>query len=84
MRLQRSILILLISIFSAQAYSQKERLIWYFGRFSDLDFGAGTPTLLNDGQMRTTEGCSSIADSDGNLLFYTNGNKAWNKNHHFL
>ena len=31
--------------------------------------------------MSTLEGSSSIADSSGNLLFYTDGINIWNKNH---
>jgi gliding motility-associated-like protein len=31
--------------------------------------------------MKAEAGCATICDNQGNLLFYTNGNKVWNKNH---
>lgn len=31
--------------------------------------------------MRTDEGCASISDENGNLLFYTDGKKVWNSKH---
>ena len=32
--------------------------------------------------MSSAEGCSSISDRNGNLLFYSDGYFIWNKNHH--
>ena len=46
-----------------------------------MDFGAGTPLALNNGQMNAPEGCATISDSIGNLLFYTDGESVWNRNH---
>ena len=65
------------------SYSQKEGNIWYFGNRAGLDFNNcnGAPTALTEGIMEQTEGCSSIADSLGNLLFYTDGTGVWNRNH---
>lgn len=34
--------------------------------------------------MYAFEGCSSIADKDGKLLFYTNGTTVWNGNHDIM
>ncbi|TSD66736.1 T9SS type B sorting domain-containing protein [Inquilinus sp. KBS0705] len=34
--------------------------------------------------MTTQEGCASIANSSGGLLFYTNGITIWNKNHDIM
>ncbi len=36
---------------------------------------------LTDGELNTIEGCSSISDYNGNLLFYTDGITIWNRNH---
>lgn len=47
---------------------------WYFGQNAGLDFsGGGTPKPLTDGALSTIEGSSSIANSKGQLLFYTDG-----------
>ncbi len=57
---------------------------WYFGRKAGLDFDnivGGVPTQLLDGMLTANEGCASIADEDGDLLFYTNGLNVRNANH---
>jgi hypothetical protein len=55
--------------------------IWYFGAQAGVDFNSGTPVALVNSVMNQYEGCSSIADNSGNLLFYTNGVQVWNINH---
>lgn len=54
---------------------------WYFGYKAGLNFNTSPPTPLADGELSTNEGCSAISDNLGNLLFYTDGRKVWNKNH---
>ncbi len=67
------------------AFSQKEASIWYFGQYAGLKFeDNGSITPLTDGKFYSAEGCSSIADTDGNLLFYTNGVTVWNKEHQIM
>lgn len=69
-------------LFTTLAYSQQEASVWYFGQNAGLKFQTnGTVTPLSDGQLNTQEGCSSIADSSGNLLFYTDGRTVWDRNH---
>ncbi|GAB3500719.1 hypothetical protein GCM10027341_26450 [Spirosoma knui] len=47
---------------------------WYFGANAGLDFsGGGTPKPIDDAKLNTIEGSSSIANSKGILLFYTDG-----------
>ena len=55
--------------------------IWYFGYNAGLDFNSGFPVLLNNGQLSTYEGCASICDNNGNILFYTDGMVVYNSNH---
>lgn len=73
--------------------AQKNKNVWYFGIKAGIDFNIDPPVALTDGQMNSYEGCSSIADSSGNLLFYTNGGPfnnlgydggVWNKNHELM
>ncbi len=63
---------------------QKEANIWYFGRFLGIDFNSGTPVPLNDGQLNTTEGVATICDVNGNLRFYTDGIRIWNRLHQVM
>lgn len=65
---------------SIQSYGQKQGNIWYFGQFAGIDFNTDPPTALT-GKMSTTEGCATIADVNGNLLFYSDGTSVWDKSH---
>ena len=63
-------------------FSQQEASVWYFGHNAGIKFNTnGTVTALTDGQLYTGEGCATIADSNGNLLFYTDGSTVYNRNH---
>ena len=74
----------LTSLLSLLVHSQKEANIWYFGENAGLDFNNDIPVALIDGQLNTHEGCATIADDDGNLIFYTDGIAVWNKNHQVM
>jgi gliding motility-associated-like protein len=52
---------------------------WYFGGNAGLDFSNNPPTPITDGKVNTPEGTSSIANSNGQLLFYSDGIKIWNR-----
>jgi hypothetical protein len=74
-------LLLIILIFaSLLSYSQHQTDNWYFGWNAGIDFSSGTPVAITGGALVTTEGCSSISDNAGNLLFYTDGVSVWNRN----
>ncbi len=88
--MKAAILTLSLIFFSLLSYAQKQGNIWYFGNHAGLDFNTTPPTFLLNGQTdfplpnQWNEGCSSISDSSGNLLFYTNGEKIWNKLHQIM
>ena len=75
--------ILFLLTIATISFSQRAN-IWYFGDNAGLDFNSGSPVLLTDGALSTHEGCASICDSSGNLLFYTDGDKVWNRNHNMM
>ncbi len=75
-----SLLILLIAFSAKVGYSQLQTAKWYFGAQAGWDF-MGMPTVLTNGMMNPWEGCASIADNTGALLFYTDGITVWNKTH---
>lgn len=58
--------------------------IWYFGENAGLDFNTTPPTALTNGQLITAEGCSSISDKTGSLLFYTDGKTVYDRNHSIM
>jgi gliding motility-associated-like protein len=77
------LLILTPIILSAQG---KEANIWYFGVHAGIDFNAGSPpAVLLNGQTNLSSGpnagSASISDDNGNLLFYSDGTRIWNRNH---
>ncbi|MFN7326010.1 MAG: gliding motility-associated C-terminal domain-containing protein [Chitinophagales bacterium] len=77
-------------------FSQKEGNNWHFGIGAALDFSSGSPVISTPSSMFTVEGSATISDSDGNLLFYSNGGgrdpvlsgqssgKIWNRNHEVM
>lgn len=65
---------------SSIAHSQ----FWYFGGRCGLDFSSGSPVAVTNGQMTATEGCITINDATGNLLFYSNGDSIWDRNHNWM
>ncbi|MBN8641206.1 MAG: T9SS type B sorting domain-containing protein [Flavobacteriales bacterium] len=73
-------LIVLFFIYSS-CFSQRESNIWYFGNNAGIDFNSVTAIDLNDGLINTNEGCATICNSAGQLLFYTDGGKAWTRDH---
>ena len=80
----RYLLLLFIVFNTVLVYAQKEANVWYFGNFLGLDFNSGTAVALNNGQLTTTEGVATISDKNGNLLFYTEGTKVWNRLHQVM
>lgn len=55
---------------------------WYFGQKAGIHFNDSSgPKPLKNSKMFANGASSSISDSLGNLLFYTNGAIVWNRNH---
>ncbi|OMQ11980.1 T9SS type B sorting domain-containing protein [[Flexibacter] sp. ATCC 35103] len=74
-------ILLLITI---PTFAQKEAAIWYFGYGAGLDFNSGSPMTLTNGKLFTNEGCTSISDKNGSLLFYTDGSIVYDKNNQIM
>lgn len=80
-----SITICGLSLLSALSlHSQNQTNNWYFGGNAGLSFANGEVNVLSNGSMDTPEGCSVISDKQGELLFYSNGQTIWNKNHEVM
>jgi len=58
---------------------------WVFGTNAGLDFSTATatnpPTPRSGFAIDSGEGCASISDRNGNLLFYTDGITVWDSSH---
>lgn len=79
-------LLFLIALFSfVFGFAQKERNIWYFYN-GGLNFNTQPPTLLSrlDSKLRNNLCAITMADSVGNLIFYSNGDTVWNKAHSIM
>ncbi len=75
------IVLLFVLFFSLIKYgfTQKETYNWDFGDYARLDFNGKNVQAHKGSALSTIEGSSTISDSDGNLLFYSNGETVWNK-----
>ena len=61
-----------------------EQAQWYYDSYASLDFRDGLARFNTDSRMDAFGSESSICDSDGNLLFYTDGRRIWNSQHILL
>lgn len=73
---------LLFMLTTLVGYGQNENNHWILGT-SDVNFSSNPPvvnTVSNSGNY----GKASVSDANGNLLFYTDGMRVWNKNHQVM
>jgi len=73
------LILLFVLASSLNAYGQGENNIWCFGYQHKLDFTAGPP-VLGTSSILAGEGCASVCDAAGNLLFYSNSTQVWSRN----
>lgn len=73
-------LILLSIVVSSSAQAQKQNNVWAFGLNAGIDFNGSNPASLNT-SMTNNLGCAAVSDHSGALLFYTDGDTVWNRNH---
>lgn len=64
--------------------AQEEASNWYFGDKAGLKFSTSTVTAIGDGNIMAIEGCAAISDRNGNLLFYTDGEKIFDRSHSLM
>ncbi len=81
--LRTTILLNLLILISFASHSQnpdiRRTYKWHFGNGAGLDFSTGTAEPFTGSAMTAIEGCATISDTCGNLLFYTNGDTVWNR-----
>ena len=64
---------LLVICTSVGASAQLQNSHWFFGDSAGVRFTDSGLVTIDNAQLYSIEGCASISDSLGNLLFYTNG-----------
>jgi PKD repeat protein len=82
MKTKHIILSFLISLIST-VYSQNEMNNWYFGEYAGITFNTTPPSAISGG-IYQREGCSSISDANGNLLFYSSGQSIYDATHNVM
>ncbi len=70
--------ILALAICSINAQNAAKN--WVFGQGAKINFNSSTPSVSALTTINAGEGSSSISDSNGNLLFYTDGIRVWDRN----
>jgi hypothetical protein len=61
-------------------FAQGEANSWRFGVKAGIDFNVSPPASITTSAMVAGEGCASMSDTNGDLLFYTDGMNVWDKN----
>lgn len=76
-RLLFCVLLTLFTNLASAQHDLPQNRVWAMGREAGLDFSTAVPTPITTGLASGNEGCASVCDSNGNLLFYTNGTDVW-------
>ena len=84
--MKKNIIFVIFCFIGLNSIAQNEASNWYFGENSGINFNffTGAVTSLSDGQINTREGCTSISNSNGDLLFYTDGSTVYNRFHDIM
>ena len=64
-------------------FAQQDKIFnnWYFGDHANITFNTNPPSYTIGSAINSIESCASISDSNGVLLFYSDGVNVYNKNH---
>jgi len=79
MKIFLRIMVLVVS--ASSAFAQNETNEWIFGENCYVSFAGCVPVVKEFVPLKTAEGSAAMSDKDGNLLFYTNGDSVWNREH---
>ncbi|SDS41464.1 gliding motility-associated C-terminal domain-containing protein [Gillisia sp. Hel1_33_143] len=79
-------ILLTLFIFSIPmlCFSQKETAYWHFGQSAGLHFTDSGVESISNSSLQTSEGSASISDSYGNLLFYTDGTRVFDRTNEIM
>lgn len=80
-------LTVIVFVFSCiVSFSQKHQYNWLFGENNAIEFDktSGTPSITPNNSAKSRVSASVSDSTTGELLFYTDGNTVWNKNHQIM
>ncbi|HAQ65420.1 MAG TPA: hypothetical protein DCR43_06170, partial [Bacteroidales bacterium] len=78
---KRQIIFIFFNLLMLNLFAQGEWNNWYFGGYVGLNFQSNPPAVLLNGGLGSEGGMAVVSDSSGQLLFYSNGNSIYNRNH---
>jgi gliding motility-associated-like protein len=64
--------------------AQNQANYWFFSKHCGIDFNSGLPVMVDGGQTYENSGNATISDIHGNLMFYTEFQCVFNKNHQIM
>jgi hypothetical protein len=70
---------ILLKISAIPLIAQHEADNWYFGLNAAINFATVPPSIVTGSLMAAVEGCASLSDHAGNLLFYSDGVSIWDR-----
>lgn len=76
-------LIIFLFLFPINSQAQKENYNWCFGIHTGISFSTAPPSPVSS-SIRAGWSPATVSDANGNLLFYTNGARVWNRNHQLM
>ena len=71
-------------LYSSFLKAQNHSVNWLFGYQAGLTFTTSPPSVINGNTIGSNEGGSSYSDINGNLLFYSNGERVNNRFHQIM
>lgn len=71
-----TVIVFLCLLISGKLHAQGENNHWFFGNRVHVDFNS-TPPAVSASNMNALEGCSSVSNAAGTLLFYSDGRSVW-------
>ncbi|WP_321278822.1 YCF48-related protein [Marinifilum fragile] len=81
--MNKLILLTLLCLLSTLTMGQKEANIMAFDNYQ-LDFSNGLPSVRFNFAQHLNRGMAVMSDSNGSLLFYSDGYSVWNRNHSLM
>ncbi|WP_118952571.1 PKD domain-containing protein [Taibaiella helva] len=76
--MKQFVILLLLAAMGITSHAQREQ-VWAFGTHSGLDFNVAPPLATSTAMEGFGEANASVCDAQGQLQFYTNGYRIWDR-----